>query len=210
MSTTNLYDLAGKAIGKISLPKEYFDVKINQKLLVQAIRVYLANQRKARAKTKTRGEVNLTRAKWYRQKGTGRARHGARSAPLFVGGGVAHGPRGNQNYKLTLPKKMRKQALASALTSKLETKEIFVVDDLEKIKGRTKELVGLLNQFLAKKGQEEKFLLVLSKKSEGVWRAAGNIPGLTLRVAKSLHPYEILNGGKILMTPQTVEALKKW
>src|SRR5579884_516617 len=90
--TAVVVGITGKSAGNITLPKEIFGAKVNPQLMSQAVRVYLANQRQGNAATKTRGEINMTTAKWYRQKGTGRARHGAKSAPIFVKGGVAHGP----------------------------------------------------------------------------------------------------------------------
>jgi LSU ribosomal protein L4P len=139
MPKTDLLDINGKKVGTINLPPEIFAAEVNPPLMAQAVRVYLANQRKAHPKTKTRAEVNRTKAKWYRQKGTGRARHGSRAAPIFVGGGVAHGPTGEQNYQLKMPKKMKKAALFSALTSKFKEKEILVVKGLEKIEPKPKK-----------------------------------------------------------------------
>lgn len=211
MITTHLYDLGGKISGKVNLPESFFKAKINRKLLAQAVRVYLSNQRKAHAKIKTRGEVDRTKAKAYRQKGTGRARHGARSAPLFVGGGVAHGPEGNQNWKRVLPQKMRKQALASALTSKLQEKQLVVIKGLEKIEGKTKEMKQILQPFLkeSKTKKPIKFLLVSSQRSPKLTRACRNLPNFLIRSAGSLNAYEVLNGDKILMTPESIEILEK-
>lgn len=203
MIATNVYNNQGKVTGKMSLPEAFFGAKLNPQLLAQSVRVYLANQRKAKAKTKTRGEVKLTGAKWFRQKGTGRARHGARSAPIFVGGGVAHGPRGRQK-RMTLPQKMRKQALAAALSRKLQEKDLLVVGGLEMFEGKTKELEGILKVF-----QGEKFLLVLSPKKSSVSQAARNLARVVVKTVNSLHPYDILNGGKILITPEAIETLKK-
>lgn len=212
MISASVYDVSGKVAGKINLPEEYFGAKVKPKLLAQARRVYLANQRKAQAKTKTRSEVNLTKAKWFRQKGTGRARHGAKSAPIFVGGGVAHGPRGNQNWKLTLPQAMRQASLAGALTSKLADKELFVVEDLGKIESKTKTLIKFLKTLLGKEKMEEKrqkFLLVLPGKIVSLSQAAKNLPEVKLVLASSLNAYEVLNGGKILFTAAAVKSLKK-
>lgn len=210
MISTNLYDTKGKVTGKVDLPEEFFGVKVNTVLLTQAVRIYLSNQRRSRAKAKTRSEVNRTSAKWFRQKGTGRARHGARSAPIFVGGGVAHGPTGGENWKKTMPKKLRRQALASALTSKFKDKEMVVIADLDKIKGKTKEIAGILNALSDKKEKErEKFLLILPKNSDLLVRASRNIPKLMVAQINSLTAYEVLNGGKILVTPQTLEVLRK-
>ena len=210
MISTNLYDTKGKVTGKVNLPEEFFGVKINTALLTQAVRIYLSNQRRSRAKAKTRSEVNRTSAKWFRQKGTGRARHGARSAPIFVGGGVAHGPTGGENWKKTMPKKLRRQALASALTSKFKDKEMMVIAGLDKIEGKTKEIAGILNALSDKKEKKRvKFLLILSRKSDLLVRASRNIPKLMVAQINSLTAYEVLNGGKILVTPQILEVLRK-
>ena len=106
----SVYDTKGNLAESIVLPKEIFDVKVNDPLMAQAVRVYLANQRRGTVKTKSRGEVKISTRKIYRQKGTGRARHGAASAPIFVGGGIAFGPR-QRDYSLKLNQKMKKAAL---------------------------------------------------------------------------------------------------
>ena len=207
MPKADLYTLSGTKSGQMELPKEIFAVKINEPLMVQAVRVYLSNQRKAQAKVKSRGEIARTTAKWFRQKGTGRARHGARSAPIFVGGGVAHGPTGEQNYQLKLPKKMKKQALFSALSSKFKTNEVIVIKDLEKIEPKTKKMKTILEK-LAKDG---KTTIILSKKLENVSQAARNLKGVNLSQANQLNPYEVLNGGKLIFMKEAVEKLKeKW
>lgn len=212
MITTNLYDDEGKVAGKVNLPEKFFGAKVNEKLVTQAVRVYLAHQRRAQPKTKTRGEVNLTKAKWFRQKGTGRARHGSQSAPLFVGGGVAHGPRGNQNWDLKLPEKMRKQALASALTSKFQAGQVVVLESLEKVSGKTKELAGLLKSFIIQEGKktkkETKFLLIIPEKMENVQRAGQNVPNLLVRQMSQVNAYEVLRANKILLSSKVVEVLK--
>lgn len=210
MIKTNVYDSSGKVTGKISLPEKVFAAKENPILMAQAVRVYLSNQRKARAKAKTRGEVNLTKAKWFRQKGTGRARHGARSAPIFRGGGVAHGPTGQQNWGKSLPEKMRKQALVSALTSKLKGNQIIVVKGLEKLEGKTKEMSKMLEALLGKKkAQTKKILMVLPGKMDNVLRAGRNIPGLKIQPVSSLNTYEVLNGGTIFLSQETIDYFKK-
>ncbi len=207
MPKVDLYTLSGTKSGQMELPKEIFAAKINEPLMAQAVRVYLSNQRKAQAKVKSRGEIVLTTAKWFRQKGTGRARHGARSAPIFVGGGVAHGPTGEQNYQLKMPKKMKKQALFSALTSKFKTNEVLVIKDLAKIEPKTKKMKTILEK-LAK---DNKATIILSEKLENVARAARNLKGLNLSQANQLNPYEVLNGGQLIFMKEAVEKLKeKW
>jgi len=205
MPKVDVYTLSGTKSGQIELPKEIFAAKINESLMAQAVRVYLSNQRKALAKTKRRGEIALTTAKWFRQKGTGRARHGARSAPIFVGGGVAHGPSGEQNYHLKMPKKMKKQALFSALSSKFKNNEVMVIKDLAKIEPKTKKMKTVLEKLV----KDDKATLVLSEKLENVFRAARNLKGLNLRQTNQLNVYEILNGGHLLFMKEAIEKLKE-
>jgi len=205
MPKVDVYTLSGTKSGQIELPKEIFAAKINESLMAQAVRVYLGNQRKALAKTKRRGEIALTTAKWFRQKGTGRARHGARSAPIFVGGGVAHGPSGEQNYHLKMPKKMKKQALFSALSSKFKNNEVMVIKDLAKIEPKTKKMKTVLEKLV----KDDKATLVLSEKLENVFRAARNLKGLKLRQTNQLNVYEILNGGHLLFMKEAIEKLKE-
>src|SRR6185437_7247197 len=116
--SVDVVGIDGKVTGKIALPGEIFGEKLNKALLAQAVRVYLANQRQGNASTKTRGEVDGSTRKIYRQKGTGRARHGSVRAPIFVHGGIAHGPK-PRDFSLTMPQKMKQKALFSALSTKL-------------------------------------------------------------------------------------------
>lgn len=204
MPKVNVYNTKGETTGKVSLPKEVFGAKINEQLMAQAVRVYLANQRRARAKTKTRGEVIGSGRKIYRQKGTGRARHGDRYAPIFVGGGIAHGPKGEVK-RLKMPKKMKRLALFSALTSKLKAKNVIVMEGLEKIKPKTKEMAKIM-QNLKCKG---KISLVLPEKIESVVRAARNIANLKLIQANLLNTYEVLNGGKLIFARDSIKKLKE-
>lgn len=211
MAKIDLFDPEGKKTGHLALPEEIFGVKVNEILLAQAVRVYLANQRRARAKTKTRGEVRGSRKKIWRQKGTGRARHGARSAPIFVGGGKAHGPTGQQNYQLKLTKKMKRQALFSALASKLAGGEIGAVRGLEKVEPKTKKMalaIGKIARVQKWDPAKEKITLVLPEVLENVTRSARNLAGVELKQADSLNPYEVLNAGRLLFMEKSLEVLK--
>ncbi len=131
-------NIQGQQVSTVDLPDNIFGIEVNVGLMHQAYVRQMANARLATAHTKTRGEVALTTAKWYRQKGTGRARHGARSAPTFVGGGRAHGPRNERNYKQDMPKKMRRKALRCALSALLRDNQIVVVDDLTLTENKTR------------------------------------------------------------------------
>jgi len=207
MPKTDLLDINGKKVGTINLPPEIFAAEVNPKLMAQAVRVYLANQRKAQPKTKTRAEVNRTKAKWYRQKGTGRARHGSRSAPIFVGGGIAHGPTGEQNYKLKMPKKMKKAALFSALTSKLKEKEILVVRGLEKIESKTKKMAETLEKFQIP--NSKLILLILPKLLNNIVLAGRNLKNLEITQANDLNAYQVLASDRLIFVPEAIDKLKE-
>jgi len=208
MPKTDLLDINGKKVGTINLPPEIFAAEVNPLLMAQAVRVYLANQRKAHPKTKTRAEVNRTKAKWYRQKGTGRARHGSRSAPIFVGGGVAHGPTGKQNYQLKMPKKMKKAALFSALTSKFKEKEILVVKGLEKIEPKTKKMAEIIRKSKIQ-NPKSKILLVLPKLLKNVVLAGRNLENLEIAQAADLNTYQVLASDKLIFLPESIDKLKE-
>lgn len=205
MAKVNVLAISGKKVGTIELPKEIFGTEVNKDLIAQAVRVYLANQRKARPKTKRRSEVVGSRRKIWRQKGTGRARHGDRYAPIFVGGGVAHGPTGRENWKLKLSKKMRRKALFSALTTKLKEGEIIVVTGLEKVEPKTKKMAEILEKL----AQKRKLTIILPGKIENVIRAAGNIERVNLVQASLLNTYEALNGGTLIFMKDSIEKLKE-
>lgn len=198
-----VYSLVGRASGTMSLPKEIFGQKVNKKLLAQAMRVYTTNQKTLPGSTKTRGEVRGSTAKIYRQKGTGRARHGAIRAPIFVGGGIVFGPK-PRITRLDLPKKMKKAALLSALSDKMGNKEILGISGLEKATGKTKEVVKLL-----KKVSTDNALIVTGEKQGSVVRAARNIPGVNVLPADLVNAYEVLKHDFLLVTKEAVERLKK-
>lgn len=154
------------------------------KLLAQAVRVHLANQRQGTQSAQTRAEVNRTRKKLYKQKGTGGARHGDRKAPIFVGGGVSFAPK-PRDYSLKLPKQMKKKALAQALKSKKLEKIV-----LTKVDGKTKTLAKLLDL-------EKPALLITKEYNQKVWRAGRNLENLTILPKNQLNTYEVLKAHKI-------------
>lgn len=196
------YSLTGRATGILSLPKEIFGQKVSKSLLAQAVRVYATNQKSLLASTKTRGEVEGSTAKIYRQKGTGRARHGAIRAPIFVGGGITFGPK-PRKVKLTLPKKMKKTALFSALSAKVADKKALGLQGLEKASGKTKQMAQLLEKLKAKKA-----LIVTGEKQDNVVRAIRNIPGADVLPVNLINAYEILKHEFLFVTKEAVERLK--
>lgn len=204
----SIFDIKGKVSGHIELPKEIFGAKINDSLMSQAVRVYLANQRQGTSKTKDRGEVSRTTKKIYQQKGTGRARHGSRRAPIFVGGGRVFGPT-PRDLSLSLSKKMKTLALFSALSSKLKDNEIKIVKGLEAIAPKTKIVAEILKSL----GIEEnkKILLVMPKtgpESQNVYRASRNIEGLQILTANTINAYKILDNKLVLLMQESIAMIK--
>lgn len=203
--TIDVYGLDGKVAGKISLPEEIFGEKVNKTLLAQAVRVYLANKRQGNASTKTRGEVDGSTRKIYRQKGTGRARHGSVRAPIFVKGGIVFGPK-PRDFSLDLPKKMRRKALYSALAAKLNDGEVKVLSGLEAIEPKTKNFASAMKNLGL---VEKKLLLVLSEDVQAVKRAARNVQGVSSTVVKRLNAYDVLNNKNVVVTKDAIEEMKK-
>jgi large subunit ribosomal protein L4 len=204
----SVYDTKGQVTETVTLPKEIFDAKVNKPLVAQAVRVYLANKRRGTVKTKSRGEVAISTRKIYRQKGTGRARHGAASAPIFVGGGVAFGPR-QRDYSLKLSQKMKKAALFSALTGKLKLGEVKIVKGLEKLEPKTKLMADSVNSLgLIRKNTS--ILLVTPKAVndyEAVIKSARNIKGLGIMSANMLNTLEVLKYKNILFMKESLDSL---
>ena len=183
----------------------------NSTLLAQAVRVYLSNKRQGTSKTQTRSDVNRTTRKWYRQKGTGNARHGAKDANLFVGGAVAHGPTGQENWKKSLPGTQRKQALAAALTAQADN--ILINDELKDLKGKTKKAYQLLKQILKSFDEtsidQQKVLIVVKQKTEEMVRALKNIPDVTLLLAFNLNALAVASADKIILSNDALEILEE-
>ena len=201
-----VYSMAGTKKGTVELPKEIFGAKINERLMAQAARVYLVNQRQGTASAKTRGEVTGSTRKIYRQKGTGRARHGSIKAPIFVGGGIVFGPR-PRKFELKLPKQMRKKALFSALSQKFIDQKISVVDPAT-ANGKTKEFASLLkNLNLLTKKERDNLVLYVSDSNLPTKRAVRNIRGVTVRGAQSINTYEVLANKHLVFEKSAVSNL---
>ncbi|MGA2911103.1 MAG: 50S ribosomal protein L4 [Candidatus Levyibacteriota bacterium] len=205
----SVYDVKGKVAESINLPTEIFGVKINKTLMTQAVRVYLANQRRGTLSTKSRGEVKISTRKIYRQKGTGRARHGAASAPIFVGGGIAFGPK-PRDFSLKLNQSMKRVALFSALTSKLKDGEIKIITGLEKIEPKTKKMVDVI-QHLELNGKNAQVLLIMPSGNEftNIVKAGRNIKGVTAMPANLINTYAILSNKRVLFMKDAINSLKE-
>lgn len=180
----------------IAVAPDLFDVVASPKLLSQYTRVYLNNIRRARPHAKTRSEVTGSTRKIYRQKGTGRARHGDKQAPIFVGGGKAHGPVGN-SAMLSLTKKQRRKALLYALSLKRLDGVLFIGADYTNATGKTKDLMPVVT-LAREKGK--KILFVGGGDREMLARMGGNIPGVKVVSAQTLNAYTVLNSGVVIFT----------
>lgn len=202
----NIYNIEGQEIDKIMLPQEIFDVQVSERLLAQYVRVYLANQRQGTQSVKTRGEVVGSTRKIYRQKGTGRARHGSRKAPIFVGGGAAHAPK-PRDFRLQMNKKQKRKALLGALSHKAYTGDICVIEGLSAIAPKTKSMNTLL-QKLSLADEKKILLLYVYDKTDNLLKAVRNLACLTAKSIKSLNPYLILKNKKLILTKEALEQLK--
>lgn len=201
--TAQIYDATGKKVGTQKLPEASFSVKDNDQLLAQAIRVYTTNLLSRNANTKTRGEVRGGGAKPWRQKGTGNARAGSKRSPLWVGGGITFGPR-SRKVKLSLPQKIKHQALYIALSKKVKLGNVHVVSDLEKIKPKTK-LISSLLQNLNLKGQT---LLVVSSKNQNVNLASRNIQNLSVDLITNLNAYQVIRAKDLIFSKEAISTFK--
>jgi len=198
MLKINTYSVKGVKKASTNLPKAMQE-DVNMVLLSQAIRVYTDSRHPGLSKVKTRGEVALSTRKIYRQKGTGGARHGARSAPIFVGGGVAHGPKGMKR-KLTLPKNMRQKALKVALSLKAKEGQFVVVDNISALK-KVKDAKDML-EVIAKKEEfkpNSKFTIVLSDKNKVAYLAMRNLVNCTVVAFRNLNAYRVFYGGILIL-----------
>lgn len=179
--------------------------KVNESLLAQALRVYQTNSHQGGSQVKTRGEVVGSTRKIYRQKGTGRARHGARYAPIFVGGGVAHGPTGLVAHNLLLPKKMRRSALKSALLTKLKSDKLFGISDASKLTGKTKDLANFLGTSLGH--PKDKVLIVVDQKLPTLFQALKNLQRVTLKDVRLVNALDLISADAILLTKPSLDSL---
>lgn len=197
-----VYNTAGQEVSSVDLPATVFEAKINRDLMHQALVRQMANARQGTHKAKGRSEVNRSSAKIYRQKGTGRARHGSRRAPIFVGGGVAHGPQ-PRDYSKKMPRKMRRAALRSALSVKAGNGDIVVLDDIQLEVPKTKEILGIIERLVNKNSA----LLLLAERNENVEKSARNLPEVKTLRASYLNIRDILGYDKLVLPLSALDVL---
>lgn len=197
--------MATKEDIKTSLPKEIFDVPMNSDLLHQVVVSQMANRRVAISHTKDRSEVRGGGAKPWRQKGTGRARHGSRRSPIWIGGGVTHGPTNEKKFKKKLPKNVKRKALFIALSEKSRSNLITVVDSFDINEIKTKKAIEMLNNL----GIKESCLIVLPKIDNNMILSTRNIPKVNVIQAKDINCLDILSSKHLLIDKEGLKVIEE-
>lgn len=197
-------NIAGETVGEVELRDDIFGIEPNGSVMHQALVRQLANLRLGTHKTKSRSEVIRTKSKWYRQKGTGRARHGSRNAPIFVGGGVAHGPRPRQ-YTKKMPRKMRHLALRSALSVKAAEEHIIVLDAMDFESPKTRTMVDTLQNLSV----DSSAVILLPDRNEHIERSANNLPDVKTLRASYLNVRDLLKYDYVILPTDALAVVEE-
>ncbi|MEG0872366.1 MAG: 50S ribosomal protein L4 [Clostridia bacterium] len=203
MLKVDVLNMEGKKVGDLDLTETVFGVEVNDIVVHTALVNYLANQRQGTGSTKTRAEVRGGGRKPWKQKGTGRARQGSIRAPQWVKGGVAHGPK-PRTYKYAIPKKMRQLALKSVLTSKLQEKNLIVVDKIELKEIKTKEMLKVLNNLKVSKA-----LVMLDEKNINVQASTRNIANVKAILVNTINIFDLLKYDALVVTQDAIKKLEE-
>ncbi len=204
MATVKVLNMAGNEAGTIELNDAVFGIEPNEFAVHEVIKNYLANQRQGTQSAKTRSEVRGGGRKPFRQKGTGRHRQGSSTDPTQVGGGIVFAPK-PRDYRYSVPKKVKRLAMLSALSSKVADNEIIVVDELTFAEPKTKEMIKVLGNVSA----ANKALIVMADKDENVVKSASNIPGVRTCLVSTMNVYEILNHTSFIVTKEAVKKIEE-
>ncbi|MBU6231269.1 MAG: 50S ribosomal protein L4 [Patescibacteria group bacterium] len=209
-----VYNQQGKSAGKISLPEDIFNVPWNADLVHEIVRLMNSNSRTPVAHTKTRGEVRGGGRKPWKQKGTGRARHGSTRSPIWVGGGVAHGPRNEKNYSRKINRKAKSKALFTILSKKYKDGEILFLDSVKFEAPKAKEAKGVLDSLSKIKGYERlgtkkanAAIIALDKKAAAVEKSFRNFGNVAVEEFRNINPVSVLNH-TFLIVANPAESLK--
>lgn len=204
MPKVDLYNMKGETVGEIELNDNIFGIDVNENAVHLAVQNQLANKRQGTQSTKTKSEVRGGGIKPWRQKGTGRARQGSIRSAQWIKGGIVLGPK-PRSYSYTIPKKLKKLALKSALTSKVNEKELMVLDQLNFDIIKTKQMANVLNSLKVDSGA----LIVLGSKNETVEKSARNIPGVKTAFVNTINVFDILKYNKFIITKDAVEKVEE-
>ena len=204
MPKLNVLNVSGQNVGEIELSDSIFGVEVNGHVLYEVVKNQLANKRQGTQSAKTRAEVRGGGRKPWKQKGTGRARQGSTRSVQWVGGGVVFAPK-QRSYKYTLPKKVRRLAMKSALSSKVQNSEVIVLDALNMDAPKTKEFAQILNNINAAK----KALVVIADKNDNVIKSARNIEGVQTALVNTMNVYDILKYDSFIITTDAVKKVEE-
>ena len=204
MATVKVLNIAGNETGTIELNDAIFGIEPNQNAVHEVVVNYLANQRQGTQSAKTRGEVRGGGRKPFRQKGTGRHRQGSSTDPSQIGGGVVFAPK-PRDYSYKVPKKVKRLALKSALSAKIQDNDIIVVDSITTGEFKTKKMVAMLNAVAA----DKKALIVLPEVDTMVIKSAANIPGVKTAQVNTINVYDILNADKLIIAKDAVSKIEE-
>jgi len=204
MPTVPVYNVSGEKVSEIQLNDSIFGIEINTHVMHAVVKNQLANKRQGTQSAKTRAEVRGGGRKPWRQKGTGRARHGSSRSPIWVGGGTVFAPK-PRDYSYKLPKKVRRLAMKSALSSKVLSENLIVLDDLQMEQAKTKEMANILRNLKV----DGKALIVMEQVNDSVIRSARNIPGIQTTLVNTLNVYDILKYDRFIITRNAVEKVEE-
>lgn len=204
MPIVDLYNMSGEVVGDINLNDDIFGVEINQNAVHLAVINQLANKRQGTQSTKTKSEVRGGGRKPWKQKGTGRARQGSIRSAQWIKGGIVLGPK-PRSYRYTLPKKLKRLALKSALSSKVAENEMFVLDELNFENIKTKQMISVLGNLKI----DTSVLVLLSDKNETVEKSARNIPGVKTTFVNTINVFDILKYDKFIMTKDALSKVEE-
>ncbi|MCI6573225.1 MAG: 50S ribosomal protein L4 [Firmicutes bacterium] len=201
---SKLYNMNAEEVGTLNLSDNLFAADYNEPLIHEVVVAYNANQRQGTKSTLTRSEVRGHAKKPYRQKHTGRARHGSTKSPEYKGGGVVFAPK-PRDFSKKLNKQVKKIAFASAMSEKLRQNEIVFIDEFKLAEPKTKEVVKFLNAF----GLNKSVVIVTDEKNADVLRAAGNLQNVQIQIAELLSTYDVVANNKVVMTKDAVKSLEE-
>ena len=204
MANVKVFNMQGAVVGEIALSDEIFGAEVSVSAMHAVVRAYMNAQRQGTQSAKTRTEVRGGGRKIYRQKGTGNARHHGRRAPQFTHGGVVFAPK-PRDYRISVPKKVRRLAMKSALTSKVNESELIVVDNIELAEAKTKNIVAMLKAL----GADKKALIVTADVNDMVVRASNNIPNVKTAFIGSMNVVDILNCDKMIIAQDAVKRVEE-
>lgn len=203
MPTVGLFNIEGKKVGDVSLNEKVFNVEVNKAVLHQVVVAQLANKRQGTQSAKTRAEVRGGGIKPWRQKGTGRARQGSIRSPQWAGGGIVFAPKPRE-YRVSLPKSMRRVAMKSALTAKVLENEMIVLESLEMDAPKTKAIVTMLKAFDVKKA-----LIVTAESNANVYKSGRNVEGIQVIPVNNINVYDLLKYDNLIITKDAVSKLEE-